>query len=69
MKVNKYDAFVKAKKVIESCDCYQQAIIARKYIILFNELYKDKYLYDELNLILTYRKSYLPIKILNYGYN
>ena len=48
---NKYDAFMKAKRVIESCKTYAQLINARKYCNLFENMYHDTYLNSELDTI------------------
>lgn len=50
-KVNKYDAFLKAKRVIESCKTYVQLTNARKYYHLFENMYHDTYLNSELDTI------------------
>lgn len=48
---NKYDAFMKAKRVIESCKTYAQLVNARKYYRLFEDMYQDTFLSSELNTI------------------
>ena len=48
---NKYDAFMKAKRVIESCKTYEQLTNARKYYRLFEDMYQDTFLSSELNTI------------------
>lgn len=48
---NKYDAFMKAKRVIESCKTYEQLVNARKYYRLFEDMYQDTFLSSELNTI------------------
>ena len=48
---NKYDAFMKAKRVIESCKTYDQLTNARKYCHLFEDMYNDTFLNSELDTI------------------
>lgn len=48
---NKYDAFMKAKRVIESCKTYAQLTNARKYYHLFEDMYHDTFLNAELDTI------------------
>lgn len=48
---NKYDAFMKAKRVIESCETYAQLTNARKYCHLFEDMYNDTFLNSELDTI------------------
>ena len=48
---NKYDAFMKAKRVIESCKTFDQLTNARKYYYLFEDMYNDTFLCSELNNI------------------
>lgn len=48
MKPNKYDAFTKAMKVIESCKTHYHLEAAQLYINLFNKMYRDIYLYRKL---------------------
>lgn len=48
---NKYDAFMKAKRVIESCKTYTQLTNARKYYHLFEDMYHDTFLNAELDTI------------------
>lgn len=58
-KVNKYDAFIKAKRVIESCKTYAQLTNARKYYHLFEDMYHDTYLNSELDTIFFNRIDYV----------
>ena len=58
-KVNKYDAFLKAKRVIESCKTYAQLTVARKYYHLFEDMYNDTFLNSELNTIFFNRVDYV----------
>lgn len=58
-KVNKYDAFMKAKRVIESCKTYAQLTNARKYYHLFEDMYHDTYLNSELDTIFFNRVEHV----------
>lgn len=58
-KVNKYDAFIKAKRVIESCKTYAQLIVARKYHHLFENMYHDTFLNSELDTIFFNKIDYV----------
>ena len=44
--INKYDAFLKCQKVIESCKTKKQWEVASNIPWLFYNLYDDNYLYD-----------------------
>lgn len=48
---NKYDAFMKAKRVIESCKTYEQLTNAGKYRDLFRDMYNDTFLNSKLDTI------------------
>ena len=60
---NKYDAFTKVKKVIESCDTDEQLIVASSMLHNFVELYYDEddhqYLINTLRRILFYKRTEL----------
>ncbi len=56
---NKYDAFMKAKRVIESCKTNDQLINARKYYYLFEDMYHDTYLNSELDTIFFNRVEHV----------
>ena len=56
---NKYDAFMKAKRVIESCKTYAQLTNARKYCHLFEDMYQDIFLGSELNTIFFNRVDHV----------
>ena len=58
-KVNKYDAFMKAKHVIESCKTYAQLTVARKYYYLFEDMYQDTFLNSELNTLYFKKVDYV----------
>lgn len=58
-KVNKYDAFLKARRVIESCKTNAQLTVARKYYHLFEDMYQDTFLNSELNTIFFNRIDYV----------
>lgn len=58
-KVNKYDAFIKAKRVIESCKTYAQLTNARKYYYLFKDMYQDTFLSSELNTLYFKKVDYV----------
>ena len=58
---NKYDAFTKVKKVIESCDTDEQLIVASSMLRNFVELYYDEddnqYLINTLRSVIFYKRS------------
>lgn len=56
---NKYDAFMKAKRVIESCKTHAQLINARKYYHLFEDMYHDTFLNSELDAIFFNRADHV----------
>jgi len=56
---NKYDAFMKAKRVIESCKTYEQLTNARKYYHLFEDMYHDTFLNSELDAIFFNRVDHV----------
>lgn len=56
---NKYDAFLKAKRVVESCKTYEQLTNARKYCNLFEDMYHDTFLNSELNTIFFDKIDYV----------
>lgn len=58
-KKNKYDAFLKAKRVIESCKTYAQLTAARKYYYLFEDMYQDTFLSSELNTLYFKKVDYV----------
>lgn len=58
-KKNKYDAFMKAKRVIESCKTYTQLTVARKYYYLFEDMYNDTFLNSELNKLYFKKVDYV----------
>lgn len=51
---NKYDAFMKAKKVIKSCITAEHIRAARRYYYLFYDMYKDDFLKQELDNAFVY---------------
>ena len=51
---NKYDAFMKAKKVIKSCTTTEHIKAARRYYYLFCDMYKDNFLKRELDNAFVY---------------
>lgn len=56
---NKYDAFMKAKRVIESCKTFNQLTNARKYYYLFEDMYNDTFLNSELNTLYFKKVDYV----------
>lgn len=60
---NKYDAFTKVKKVIESCNTDEQLIVASSMLHNFVELYYDEddhqYLINTLRRVIFYKRSEL----------
>ena len=60
---NKYDAFTKVKKVIESCNTDEQLIVASSMLHNFVELYYDEddhqYLINKLRRVIFYKHSEL----------
>ena len=56
---NKYDAFMKAKRVIESCKTFDQLTNARKYYYLFEDMYNDTFLNSELNTLYFKKVDYV----------
>lgn len=58
-KKNKYDAFMKAKRVIDSCKTYAQLTNARKYYHLFENMYHDTFLNSELDTIFFNKIDYV----------
>lgn len=58
---NKYDAFMKAKRVIESCKTDAQLINARNYYYLFENMYQDTFLNYELDTIFFDKLDLLEI--------
>ena len=56
---NKYDAFIKAKRVIESCKTFNQLTNARKYYYLFEDMYNDTFLNSELNTLYFKKVDYV----------
>lgn len=58
-KSNKYDAFMKAKRVIDSCKTHAQLTVARKYYYLFEDMYQDTFLNSELNTLYFKKVDYV----------